>query len=252
MSAANTCSAQQCPIASAPSAELEDYLNTIQDMITDISRALNSAQSSNQDFDSERQSVLRGLGEAMSFGGYTTSFDFSVGNRMNSELPAPAKRDHELLEREKEKLVTLLKTSEKRGTAGTVIANICNGKQNCNLGENLSVRDILTQLIKNHELLLQLYEATTNGNQQLFSGQNFILIPDTFITDLQSHYGPDALALCSNCDDGYAGRTSDMMKNIGLKTSRIAEAIQQWKDAWMMLVGADTPQMRAETEARVL
>lgn len=255
---ANECS-WGCKIADGPSPLLEQYMETSQEISTKVLQAMSEHESESSISSSWSVSektlqkrVIRALNGILSFKEHYGSFDYWVSLGITNEVPAQVKRDHRKLTRFTTKMTETLKKASKRWSTGAKIENVCEWIENCNLPKDVSAGAVITDLIKNNQLIIQLYQASVLEKPALEPTETLKFVGNGFVTEIKSYYNKDTLAECSKCKDATFANISEKIKNISFKNGQYKQWVAKWKAAWAMLRGWNTNPNYEERERQLL
>ncbi len=255
---ANECSGN-CRIADGPSPLLKQYMETSEKIAGKALEAMNhyeSEHSSTWSWSTSSETlhkrVVRSLNGILSFKEYFGSFDFWISLGITNETPRQVKRDHKKLSRFSTKLTETLKTSAKRWSSRAKIENICEGIENCHLPSPTTAGTVITTLIKNNQLIIQLFQASVLEKPALEPTEPLQFTAHGFITEIKSYYNKDTLADCSKCEDETFADISEKIQNISFKNAQYKEWVAKWKAAWAMLRGGKSDPNYQERERQLL
>lgn len=226
---------QSCKITDGPAPALTEYFTNVETLMQNVLEILSEAEKNpSNTTKEERNRVISSLNETLSFANHFGSFDFTIALPITNEVPQVVKRDHQAIQQISEKLTRVLETSEKRGTAGTLIENACEGVLNCSFPDG-PARMYLTEMIKNNDKIAELYRASIMDKTFIAESEWFILVADDFTGQIEEYYNKDTLTSCSACKGGFMDRISERIKTISSFTSGAKEGIKAWKDAWTLM-----------------
>lgn len=246
---ANECS-QSCKIQDGPASVIEDYLENLN---TVVQNTLKSAKGEKTTSGAKKiqQQLIAELWKLTDFWEYFSSFDYYVTVPITNEIPQEIKRDHDLLDKESERLQKILEKVIRSGYANSEVENPCEWVQYCDERFEGTVSGILTQLIKNNKEIVSYYRLSIIDKRS-YGNTNFMLVPDTFEWEIGANYNKDTLADCSLCDGGFFDKVKTSIENIGANTSQNNEWLRKWKEAWALLTGAVGQSNYTKEEERIL
>ncbi|MCD5380350.1 hypothetical protein LR004_00325 [Candidatus Gracilibacteria bacterium] len=226
---ADECS-NSCLIQDAPADVLQEYIDNNRAIISNISSQLETQNSGNI----VKQKSIKIYNSITNWSTFSTGIDF-LKIQLSGEIPAPVKRDLELLKKEGENLAKFLKNMILQSSDNSIIDNACNGIQNCQLSGNAG--DIVGRLIENHSNVLEFYKLSLLGKQSSFKG-SFILADANFKSELNNNYNTYTLTDCSQCEGEFDKKIKEAITAISAQDQKSKDGIQQWKDAWSILNGS--------------
>lgn len=114
-----------------------------------------------------------------------------------------------------------------------------------------SFATILREVLQNQVDMMNFYRATVLGDNT--TGQKFILVgnSDDFVSQVQSHYGPQAFGECNGSSDFFAG-VQKSFGRIGQMGDGIKNGMNEWEQANTLLNSNSMNREYAETERNVL
>lgn len=239
-----------CKIQDAPAKALEVYIDNINTILSEIQSSLSKTDSSPGTIEQERLRILWSLSSITNFSSHYSSFDFYVALPITTEIPYPVKRDHQRLQQQTDTLTTTLQRLVRRWHGSTIVSDPCSGIDNCDF-RDVSVRYILTELIKNNKNITDFYRLSIIGKPYSQSS-DFVIVPDGFDADIEEHYNSGTLFDCSQCDEWFADRLNTSIDKISNLSSEWSDGIQKWKDAWARLIGGSETGRNLRSEQELL
>ena len=226
---ADECS-NSCTIKDAPAPVLQEYINNNRKIISNISSQL-TANNVNNVFD---QQYIKIYNSITNWNTFISWVDF-LKLELSWEIPAPVKRDMELLKKEWKHLAKFLQNSILQNSSNTLIDNACSWIPNCQLSGTAGA--IIWKLIENHSNVMEFYKLSLLGKSSSFKW-NFILVKPNFKSELNNHYNSYTLTDCSKCEWEFNQRIKKAIKAISAKDKESKDGIQKWRDAWNILNGS--------------
>jgi len=242
------CDINTCKIQDAPAPVLEDYLNNVSTIISNVQSGISESERDTTTRKKAQSSMLASMSQIINFSWYFSSFDFYVAIPITNEVPYPVKRDHQRIHTETERLSRILTKITRAWYGESPIPNVCDWVENCELSWN--ARSIITTLIKNNKYITDFYRLSIAGRS--FSSQDtIILVWDDFTSQMKEHYNKDTLTDCSQCEGWFSDRISESIDKISNLNTDGSEGIRKWKDAWAQLswAGGQSTKTQAEDEA---
>lgn len=250
---ADECS-QSCKLSEGGAPVLEKYIQDSENIFGKVLESLSDAESiSDESTEQKRNRVMASLNSILSFGEHFGSFDFKISLPMTQEVPSMVERDYKKIEKMSEEFKRVLEQAERRGSAHVEIENICEDGSipNCNFPLK-EARFILIDMIKNNQRILFFIQSSLQDKPELVKDTRFILVEDTFMSEIGSYYNKDMLVSCSQCEGEFAERIEGKIDIISNMTMGAREGIKKWKDAWILMKWGKANPDYVETEERLL
>lgn len=172
--------------------------------------------------------------EMFNFNWYISYFKFFVSFPIFEEVPREFMRDYRLLKNENDWMLAYLKKLDKNWNTNIVIKNACNWvTNNCNLNNKTS-KEVVFELIKNNDKILDLFRLTVLSEEADFN-QKLILTGDNFKENLIENYWAKARNDC-NTDEWFFAQIAEAIKEIDLLQKEWRDWIDKWKEAWQLLI----------------
>ncbi len=218
-----------CMIKNGPSPLLKEYLDQNNQLLQNINSDL-----------SKITPPPRTLGKRLQSNIYNALFNWSdvftqtefLELELEWEIPTMITRDLELIQQQSETLNAILERLIKRWYTTETIENICQWVNYCEL--KWSVTDILTNMIANNNNLLSFFRLSIMWRQNEFD-RTFILVPDTFISELYNYYNPYTITDCSKCDWEFGSVVEQSIRVIMANVQEGKDWFQEWRDAMTLL-----------------
>jgi len=176
------------------------------------------------------------MNSVLSFKDYYGSFDYRLSLGITNEIPAQVKRDYNSLTGISERMTNLLRKTAKNWSSKALVENICEGISNCNYTDG-NVRSLLSEIIKNNNKIIQLYQASVLEKPALKPLGEYVMVSDDFESEIETNYNRDTLTACSSCEWATLSNVTEKIQNISFKNSDYEQWVQAWKQAWKMLQG---------------
>lgn len=229
---------KSCKIQDGPASVLQTYLNNLDIVIRNTLSEAKGKKTEPSDRKKIQNEILAQMSKVIDFGSYYSSFDYYVAVPITNEVPEQVKRDHELLNKQTERLTNLLERAIRAWYGEAVVENPCEGvEDSCKVLERWNVRGILTALIANNKEIVSFYRFSI-VDQRNYADADFILVPDNFEGEMGAYYNKDTLTDCSLCDGAFFDTVKTSIENIGQNSGKNNEGIRKWKEAWALLTGA--------------
>ncbi|MDD2870668.1 MAG: hypothetical protein PHS49_01650 [Candidatus Gracilibacteria bacterium] len=209
-----------------------------------------NAQIVGKDLSKAKNDTISIFSQIFNFTGFYSYFRYYAVFPISNEVPFQVKRDYKILDRESKGMVEYVKSMDTSGFTDTIVKDACNGvESNCNLN-NKSAKDIITELIKNNDKVLDLYRLTVMGESDQFNG-DLILVDNNFELEIGRYYGKEAISACNSIEGGFFETISTAIQNISLLNQQGEDGIQMWRDAWDLMLGKE-PDTQALAEKELL
>ena len=236
---ANQCS-NSCIIEDAPSPALTQYITNLHTVTWNIVDSLAEGDIWVEwDIEGRFRNVLSSLDLTRSASELYTSFDYYVKIPIQHNIPSQINRDHDLIEQEWERLTSLLSTAEKRATWWVIVESVCGGIPNCDLSW-LEARQALIDLIQNNQKILDFYRKSIVDKASLSQSTPYLLVQNTFPSEMMRAYNSDTLKACSGCGSEWGlldieQDLSKIMESISGGFESIKDSTHSWKEAFALL-----------------
>jgi len=210
--------------------------NKIIDNVIDITNTL-IIDSSNDDslLTKAKNKTIAIFNEIFNYPSFYSYFDYFAFFPITNEIPYQVKRDYKILDNESKWLVELIKQIDTKSYKETKIQNICSWvNEKCDLN-NKNYKEIIWELIKNNEKVLDLYRLTVMWRNNEFDWK-IILVDNNFILEIEKHYWTDAISACNSSEWWFFEEITKAIDNIKLLNKQWEEWIQMWRDAWDLML----------------
>ncbi len=172
-----------------------------------------------------------------SWWGYFSYFRFYVTYTISSEYIPEIWRDYDILDRETKQLDRYIKSVWENGYQDISLTKIqiCEGVLQCNFEGNII--DVLIALQANHEKIKEYFRLSIlweNSSKEL---KDFQLVEENFTTEFRKYYNENTTKNCSSCSGAYWTIVKESMERIDQNMEYASAWIQEWKNAWDLLVG---------------
>lgn len=239
--AADTCS-NECLIADAPPTELTKYLSNVNIILSKVRAQTNRQVQKNDSYfftlRGTTKQVIGGYSSIFNWNSYFSSFWYYVTLPLTQSIPAPVKRDIQLLENHIKMLTNLMEATVKRWHGDTKIEKVCQDFPEwyeCSFTETEDARFIITALINNAERMLNFIRLWVQWKQDKHVG-DFILVKNNFRTELNTYYNSYALEKCWQCQWEINYEFGQKMESITSFNLAGNKWIQRWIDAINLLL----------------
>ncbi len=179
--------------------------------------------------------------DIFNFTGYHSYFKYYVNFPLFNEVPFQVKRDYAKLDKENKWLVEYIKKINQKWETNIIIENPCKGisKGMDACKEKLKWKktgDIIWKLIKNNDLILDLYRLTIIWETSDTTISDLLLVDNNFILDLNKYYGKKSVSACNEEKEWFFKQITDAIKDIKLLNKQSEDWIKKWKDAYALLI----------------
>lgn len=254
-----------CLIKSKSAQVLLDFVNNNRQVIKNVSAWI--ATANNEPIEAEtgilktqqaKNNIRKWKNESISiyndmfrFSWFYSYFDYNAVFPISNEVPYEVKRDYKLLDKENDGITQYIKKLDSKWNTDVIIKNACNWVSGtCELN-GLKAKEIIWQLVKNNNDILDLYRLSVMWKAQDFDETKLILVNDNFVSEIKKHYGRDAVNACNTEEGWFFEEVSKAIDEIELMNKQWKDGIQKWKDAWQLLIGS-APSREWETEQEEL
>lgn len=166
------------------------------------------------------------------------------------EVPFEVKRDYQILDNEYNSLKDYVIKIDSMNNADEIITDACSWvDKNCNL-DNKPVKEILAELIKNNDKVLDLFRLTVMWEQQDFN-EELLLVDNNFKLEIEKNYWMDAISDCNADTWWFFDTIKKSIDDIKLLNQQWEEWIQAWRDAWDLMLWTE-PDTEAIYERELL
>lgn len=210
---------ETCVIKSGMSKELSTYIRTVDALRGRLETEAmkkqcgsNGPESGSARAQKTTSAIIGSMNESIGFSNFYTSGRFYIDLALKSEIPYGITRDHDQLGQEIELIKSTIEIVHNQCAEDTTLSsNLSDDPLYSTSGKSFGA--VLKEVLGNQIDMMNFYRATVLGDDT--SGQAFILVGDSakFVSDFQSHYGPDAYGKCN--------AESDFFKNIKDSFNRI-------------------------------
>lgn len=229
-----------CSIQTEASESLTNYIKNIRTAVTNINKVL---LTKNSEKDTGKYSITlntlsRIYNETINWDWFYTDFSYYVTSPLLKEIPNQVQRDLTLLENETEWLRNYLETLVNKWYSWVSLTQdeVCTWVKNCIL--QWDPIDIIWDIIKNNTQITTLYKQVITQENQKFTIDTILTYDSNseFIWELEKHYWNNT---CSNTTNGFSERIDTAIDAILLKNQQWINWINEWKNAWKLLIWND-------------
>lgn len=263
-----------CTIKEATAPVLENYIKDTKTVIKNItSWIINNIQEENNNNNNENndddslenklnniwnklktdwENIIRIFGEAIDWEWFFSTFYYYAVFPITNEVPHQIQRDYTKLEKESEWLRKYLEKIVKEWHADIIIEDACTWvKTNCEL--KWKSMDIIWELIKNNSTVSNLFRQVVTLEPNT-TNKKIILVsekPD-FKLEIEKNYWWDTIPNCSNEEGWFFEQIKEAISNITILNKEWEKWIEDWKQAWKMLIWDMDSDSYALEEKRIL
>lgn len=230
---ASECS-QSCKISDAPAPVLTQYISDLQSIQASIIEVLSSGDTNPDGWVSNGDEILQSMNSILSIWDFVWSFDYYITTPLFQTVPSQVKRDHELILTENKQLMELLQLLVERSQSRVNVWEICSWINNCNL-DNTTAQIALTTLMNNNQQILKFYRALITDDEFITADTSFILVEDSFRSQMRDHYNASTLNACSQCAWEFWD-VLEKIQDISWAFEWSANAIQDIRNSWHSLM----------------
>ncbi len=223
------CSA--CTIKDTPAEVLQDFLKNQKTVISRI-KSKASWKSAKVSVNTVLTDFNQSYNSIVDFTNYFDSFEY-LKLELFTSVPKEIRRDRTKIENWLTNIQNEIERSAKRRYSWVNLTSddLCSGLENCYL--SWSVLDVLTELSKNNSKVLSLYENSILWTNTV--KEKFILVPDTFYTDMIASYNKNTLMDCSLCKGWFTDTIKQKIKDISENMKSTWDSTKYWKEWWNLL-----------------
>lgn len=188
--------------------------------------------------------------ELFNYPWFYSYFNYFAVHPISNEVPFQVKRDYKILDNENKWLIEYVKKLDTRWWTDTIVKDACSWvDKNCNL-DNKSSKEIIWELIKNNDKILDLFRLTVMWESKDFEW-DLILVDNNFNLEIEKNYWPDSISECNSIEWWFFETISTAIDNIKLLSQQWEDWIQMWRDAWDLMLWTE-PDHEALQEREVL
>lgn len=203
-----------------------------------------------KDLSKAKNDTISIFSQIFNFTWFYSYFRYYAVFPISNEVPFQVKRDYKILDRESKWMVEYVKSMDTSWFTDTIVKDACNWvESNCNLN-NKSAKDIITELIKNNDKVLDLYRLTVMWESDQFNW-DLILVDNNFELEIWRYYWKEAISACNSIEWWFFETISTAIQNISLLNQQWEDWIQMWRDAWDLMLWKE-PDTQALAEKELL
>lgn len=237
----NTTETNMCTIEDAPAEILITYIENLRKLWDNFAWEIAELYPENvwvpYEISRTKQKIQYWYNTIINWDWYYSLFDFYILYWTSNEYVPEIWRDYNMLDKEDKllhkylsRLIDLWYSDEKIN-----IEKLCAGVINCNISWEYTI-DILLNIIKNHEAVMDYYRLSIIGKRELFI-KTIAFAPDNFKDQLYTHYNEFTTSRCSQCEGNFFNRVENQIKVISNWQELGKEGIQLWQDGIAILNG---------------
>lgn len=242
-----------CKIVNTP----DFIINTISELrkiSKNIETETSKIKTSDTSINKINASMLKAYNSITNWGWYFSSFEYAVIFPIKNSVPAEVKRDQRLIEKEADYLKKILDKIYKKWINDEKIENICNWITTTYIKcseKSGTASQLIEELIQDIYMMNDFYKksivwADTNES----STANYL--NSAFFTEMKKYYNANTAEDCSKCEWGFSEKVSTAVDKISEIQKGTGRGIQEWVDAWNMLIWDTDKNQREKREAELL
>lgn len=246
-----------CSIENDTAESLTNYIKNVRKAVTNTNKSLlwKIDKKDTSKLSITWNQISRIYSETINWDWFYTDFSYYLTFPMLNNIPQPIHRDLAILENETDWLRNYLETLVWKWYSWVNLdkQEVCNWVENCDL--QWDTINIIWKIIKNNTQITTLYKQIVTNPNQTHSLDTILTIEwsEWFISELITHYWWKTIEHCGNTEDAFWDRIEKAKQAILLNNKVWKDWIQKWKDAWKLLVWADSDsESYADAERRVL
>ncbi len=267
-----------CLIKNKPAPALSEYIKNNRTIIKNITNSIvkaknkktSSTKDSNQssyskfkkekweEFDKTAAETSSIFNEIFNFTWYYSYFKYYVTYPISNEVPSQVKRDYKLIDNENKWLTQYLKQINQNWDSDIIIENACKWvtrwleKCKVELNNKKSIK-IIWKLIKNNDLILDLYRNSIIWSDDDYSIEDFIIVDENFIEQIQfEYYSQIAVSECNQEKWWFFEQITSAIGDIKLINKAWEDWIKKWQDAFALLLWSWPDWEEAKVEQKQL
>lgn len=247
-----------CLIKDKSAQVLLDYIKNNRKVVENISNSISKDKSDRSENDfknisNEALTQAEGIfNEIFSFPWYYSYAKYFAFFPTTNEIPYEVKRDYKILEDENNWLINYLNKINSKWVGYIMVNDPCKWVDTYCDYKAGSVKEILWELIQNSDNILDLYRLTVMWDEENFKISKLKLVNNNFILEIKKYYSTESIKKCSDEEWWFFYRIKKSIKNIGVLTKEWEDWIQEWKDAWQLLMWTQSKEDKTKTEKDVL
>ncbi len=229
-----------CKIQYWPADTLTTYLENMRKLSSNFSQELSTFTPdkwANRLYWNVKSNIQKSYNTIINWNGYYSLWDFYVIHGTSSEYVAEIWRDYNLLEKEDVVLKKYLDRIIARWYNNEIMnkEKLCNGVEWCSfIWENTF--EILGEIIKNHEAVMDYYRLSIIWKKHLFQKQ-ILFVPQNFTNEFNEYYNEYTSKNCSSCKGWTFERITTQIEIISNWQQAAKDGMKSWQDAIAMLDG---------------
>jgi len=179
--------------------------------------------------------------DIFNFTWYFSYFKYYVNHPLFNEVPFQVKRDYSQIDKENKGLVEFIKKLDQKWNTKIVVDDACKWVikwlETCKIKLNWKkTKEIVWKLLKNNDLILDLYRVNIIWEQSDIQFSDLILVDNNFMLELKKYYWKKAVSACNNEEEWFFKQISDAIWDINLLNKQSEDWIQKWRDAYALLL----------------
>ena len=181
--------------------------------------------------------------EMFNFTWYYSYFKYFVTYPISNEVAFQVKRDYTLIVNENKWLLEFIKKMDQNWEWNIKVDEPCkwvvNWLNKCNLELKWkTTKKIIWKLAQNNDIILDFYRSSVIWADLDFSYDDFILVPEDFLTKMKNNYWELSVLKCNEEKDWFFTTIKKAIDDITLINKTSEKWIQKWKDAYALLLWA--------------
>lgn len=227
-----------CKIVNTPNF----IINTISELrkiSKNIEIETSKLESSDSSLDKINASMLKAYNSITNWDWFFSSFEYNVMFPIKNSVPLEVKRDQRLIEKEADYLKKILDKIYKKWLSDEEIKDICIGINSNYINCDWRVwkaSSLIEELIQDIYMMNDFYKksivwvATSENDTANY-------LNSAFFTEMKKYYNANTAEDCSRCEWGFSEKVSTAIDKISDIQKGTGRWIQEWVDAWNMLIG---------------
>lgn len=185
--------------------------------------------------------IVTMFNDFFTFNSYYSYFTFYAIFPITNEVPYQVMRDYKILENEYNWLTLYTKKINKKWYENIIIEKPCewvnNIKELCESKlNNKTSWEILLELIKNNDQILDLYRNTVTSWDKIFENNKFILVWPNFVQEISTNYSTESINNCNSDEWWFFEQISNSIWKITTLNKQGKDWIKKWQETWQLLI----------------
>lgn len=198
-------------------------------------------------------SMMKSYNTITNWGWFFSSFEYSVVFPITNSVPDVIKRDQKFIEKEISTLKKSLDKVYKKGLGNEEIGNVCTGIDTTYIDcewKSWKASKLIEGLTQDIYTLDDFYKSSIVWTDTKKSIQ-WNYLKESAFTELGKYYNSNTAESCSKCEWSFTEKVNTAMDKISEIQKGTNKWIQEWIDAWNLLIGGKNSNVR-EREKELL